>query len=88
MRDLLISFVNVFAAMSPWLVVGFLAAGVIAVWIPRSWVNLFIDASGAVEAACCASHGLTAVHWICAAFLAVMMAYNLIRPVGMSHASK
>ena len=48
-------------------------------------VNLFIDASGAVEAACCASHGLTAVHWTCAVFLAVMMAYNLIRPVGMSH---
>ena len=44
--DLLISFAEVFAAMSPWLVVGFLAAGVIA----------------------------------------VMMAYNLIRPVKMAHA--
>ena len=49
-------------------------------------VNLFIDASSAVEAACCASHGLTAIHWTCAAFLAVMMVYNLIRPVGMAHA--
>ena len=29
--DLLISFIEVFAAMSPWLVVGFFAAGVIAV---------------------------------------------------------
>ena len=37
--DLLVSFAEVFAAMSPWLVVGFLAAGVIAVWIPRAWVN-------------------------------------------------
>ncbi len=44
--DLLISFTEVFAAMSPWLVIGFLAAGVIA----------------------------------------VMMAYNLIRPVKMAHA--
>ena len=49
-------------------------------------VNLFIDASSAVEAACCASHGLTAIHWTCAAFLAVMMVYNLIRPVKMAHA--
>ena len=49
-------------------------------------VNLFIDASSAVEAACCASHGLTAIHWTCAIFLAVMMVYNLIRPVGMAHA--
>ena len=44
--DLLISFAEVFAAMSPWLVIGFLAA----------WV------------------------------IAVMMAYNLIRPVKMAHA--
>ncbi|MBO7721347.1 MAG: permease [Kiritimatiellae bacterium] len=32
------SFWNVFAMMAPWLVVGFLAAGVIAVWIPRGLV--------------------------------------------------
>ena len=34
--DLLVSFAEVLAAMSPWLVVGFLAAGVIAEWIPRA----------------------------------------------------
>ena len=39
MKDLLIAFVHVFAMMAPWLVFGFLMAGVIAVWIPRSWVN-------------------------------------------------
>ena len=50
--NLLISFGEVFAAMSPWLVVGFLAAGIIA------------------------------------AFLAVMMAYNLFRPVKMAPAKK
>ena len=49
-------------------------------------VNFFTDASAAKEAARCASHGLTAVHWTCAAFLAVMMAYNLVRPVKMAHA--
>ncbi len=49
-------------------------------------VNFFIDVSGTKEATCCASHGLTAVHWACAAFLAVMMVYNLVRPVEMSHA--
>lgn len=49
-------------------------------------VNMFTDTSGTVEAARCASHGITALHWTCAAFLAVMMAYNLIRPVGMAHA--
>ena len=45
MCDLLISFAEVFAAMSPWLVVGFLAAGVIAVWIPRAWVNCVMGGS-------------------------------------------
>ena len=182
--DLLASFAKVLAAMSPWLVVGFFAAGVIAVWIPRAWVNrvmggssgfsgilravlvgvplpicscgvlpiatglrrngagkgataaflistpqtgidsilatyalmgpvfaiarplaaayvatistgailcgcavnFFTDATAATETARCASHGLTAVHWTCAAFLAVMMVYNLIRPVKMVHA--
>ena len=37
--DLLLSALRVFAAMSPWLVAGFFAAGVLAVWIPRAWVN-------------------------------------------------
>ena len=45
MCDLVISFVEVFAAMSPWLVVGFLAAGIIAVWIPRAWVNRVMGGS-------------------------------------------
>ena len=31
--------------MSPWLVVGFLAAGIIAVWIPRAWVNRVMGGS-------------------------------------------
>ena len=43
--SLLISFFEVFAAMSPWLVAGFFAAGVIAVWIPRSWVNRVMGGS-------------------------------------------
>ena len=43
--DLLASFAKVFAAMSPWLVVGFFAAGVIAVWIPRAWVNRVMGGS-------------------------------------------
>ena len=49
-------------------------------------VNFFIGASGTKEAACCAHHGLTAVHWTCAVFLAAMMVYNLTRPVKMAHA--
>ena len=39
MKDILIAFVHVFAMMSPWMVFGFLMAGIIAVWIPRNWVN-------------------------------------------------
>ena len=39
MKDILIAFVHVFAMMAPWLVFGFLIAGIIAVWIPRNWVN-------------------------------------------------
>ena len=45
LSDLLISFAKVFAAMSPWLVAGFFAAGVIAVWIPKSWVNRVMGGS-------------------------------------------
>ena len=51
-------------------------------------VNFFTDATGAKEVARCAAHGLTAVHWTCAAFLAVMMVYNLIRPLKMAHAKR
>ena len=39
MKDILFAFVHVFAMMAPWLVFGFLMAGIIAVWIPRNWVN-------------------------------------------------
>ncbi len=43
-------------------------------------------APSAAQSACCAAHALGPVHWLSAAFLAAMMAYNLIRPVGMGHA--
>lgn len=36
---------RVFAMMSPWLTVGFLIAGIIAVWIPRTWVNKVMGGS-------------------------------------------
>ena len=39
MKDIAIAFIHVFAMMAPWLVFGFLMAGIIAVWIPRNWVN-------------------------------------------------
>ena len=45
MKDILIAFVHVFAMMAPWLVFGFLMAGIIAVWIPRSWVNRMMGGS-------------------------------------------
>ena len=45
MKDILIAFVHVFAMMSPWLVFGFLMAGIIAVWIPRNWVNRMMGGS-------------------------------------------
>lgn len=45
MKDILIAFVHVFAMMAPWLVFGFLMAGIIAVWIPRNWVNRMMGGS-------------------------------------------
>ena len=45
MKDILTAFVHVFAMMAPWLVFGFLMAGIIAVWIPRSWVNRMMGGS-------------------------------------------
>ena len=42
-------------------------------------------APAAMETACCAHRDLGPVHWISAAFLAAMMGYNLLRPVGMGH---
>ena len=126
MKDILIAFVHVFAMMAPWLVFGFMMAGIIAVWIPRSWVNRMMGGSsgfrgilravGGEDAATVAvivigailcgiainlvpnalpasapittaGHSLSIVHWACAAFLAVMMAYNLARPLGMGRRS-
>ena len=126
MKDILLAFVHVFAMMAPWLVFGFLMAGIIAVWIPRSWVNRMMGGSsgfrgilravaigvplpicscgvlpiaaglrkhGAGKGPTAAllistpqtGHSLSAVHWASAAFLAAMIAYNLVRPVGMGH---
>ena len=48
MKDILIAFVHVFAMMAPWLVFGFLMAGIIAVWIPRSWVNRMMGGSSGI----------------------------------------
>ena len=78
MLKILISFAEVFAAYVATIIAGAILCGCA--------VNFFTDATAATETARCASHGLTAVHWTCAAFLAVMMAYNLIRPVKMAHA--
>ena len=48
MKDILIAFLHVFAMMAPWLVFGFLMAGIIAVWIPRSWVNHMMGGSSGI----------------------------------------
>ena len=45
MKDILAAFAHVFAMMAPWLVFGFLMAGVIAVWIPKNWVNRVMGGS-------------------------------------------
>ena len=51
-------------------------------------VNLFTDAAGGAGTVTCASHELNALHWASAAFLAVMIVYNFVRPVEMGHAKK
>ena len=48
-------------------------------------INLVSDALPATSAIASAGHSLSAVHWASAAFLAAMIAYNLVRPVGMGH---
>ncbi|MBQ1346021.1 MAG: permease [Kiritimatiellae bacterium] len=45
MKEIFLAFVQVFAMMAPWLVFGFLMAGIIAVWIPRAWVNRMMGGS-------------------------------------------
>ena len=49
MKDILIAFMHVFAMMAPWLVFGFLMAGIIAVWIPRNWVNRVMGGSSGLR---------------------------------------
>ena len=49
MYEILMSFLHVFAMMAPWLVFGFLMAGIIAVWIPRSWVNCVMGGASGIR---------------------------------------
>jgi uncharacterized membrane protein YraQ (UPF0718 family) len=44
--DFFRAFWDVFAMMAPWLIVGFLIAGIIAVYIPREFVMKFLGTSG------------------------------------------
>ena len=48
MKDILLAFVHVFAMMAPWLLFGFFIAGIIAVWIPRNWVNRMMGGSSGI----------------------------------------
>jgi hypothetical protein len=48
-------------------------------------INLIPNALPASAAAASSHHALGVVHWASAAFLAVMMAYNLVRPLQMGH---
>ena len=48
-------------------------------------INLIPNALPASAAAASSRHVLGVVHWASAAFLAVMMAYNLVRPLQMGH---
>ena len=46
-------------------------------------INLVPGAASASMPGTAAGHALSPVHWSCAAFLAAMMSYNLVRPVRM-----
>ena len=70
MKDILIAFVHVFA-------IGAILCGIA--------INLVPNALPATSAIASAVHSLSVVHWASAAFLAAMIAYNLVRPVGMGH---
>ena len=50
-------------------------------------INLLPDALPASAAIAASGHSLSVVHWVSAAFLAIMMAYNLVSPLGMGHHS-
>ena len=49
MKEIVVAFAHVFAMMAPWLVFGFLMAGIIAVCIPRNWVNRVLGGSSGVR---------------------------------------
>ena len=49
MKEIVVAFAHVFAMMAPWLVFGFLMAGIIAVCIPRNWVNRVMGGSSGVR---------------------------------------
>ena len=48
-------------------------------------INFIPDALPATSAIASAGHSLSVVHWASAAFLAIMIVYNLVRPVSMGH---
>lgn len=48
-------------------------------------INLIPGAASATTLAASAGHSLSWIHWTSAAFLAVMMVYNLARPLNMGH---
>jgi len=48
-------------------------------------INLVPNALPASAAVASAGHSLSAVHWVSAAFLAIMVGYNLVCPVAMGH---
>ena len=49
MKEIVVAFAHVFAMMAPWLVFGFLMAGIVAVLIPRNWVNRVMGGSSGVR---------------------------------------
>lgn len=75
MYEILMSFLHVFAMKAPWLV-----CGVVMNMVPG---GISVSTAAASE-----GHALSAVHWVSAVFLAVMMVCNIVRPVGMGHRHK
>ena len=47
--NIVYAFAHVFAMMAPWLVFGFLMAGIIAVWVPRNWINRMMGGSSGIR---------------------------------------
>lgn len=46
LADILISFWGVLAEMAPWLVIGFLAAGVLSVFFKPAWIERHLGGAG------------------------------------------